>query len=253
MKIILHDSLSSLRLRLEQRSEPPLMMLRGVINEALMPDRLTIWCWDGKGANDPRRELLPGYKDRPITRPDIYHSLNMIRELLTTTGAWQACLPGYEADDLIAAFVQQFDGNPIEIMTRDGDLTALCGPTVTCRAPAKAPADLIRLYKLTVGDPSDNIPGISGFGEGSWNRADKQTLAVLMTKVLRKEPWTDEFAETVMSRRATRWLRENEDLVRRMKQVIDPRPLTLDQLNASLTKGVNDPVKREALMKRYLL
>lgn len=256
-KIILQDSLSTLRVRLEQKREPAMMLVRGVINDALQPGRTVIWCWDGQGARRARQEIFPGYKQRPPTPNDIYKSLNFLRELLALTPAWQCQVEGYEADDMIAALVEKLAGDsPIEIHTRDGDLAALCRPGVTCTAPIDIPPELIPLYKICVGDSSDTIPGIKGFGKGTWANASKPLLRELIDRILAKEPWNDKLATAIpLPPGVVNWLSEpeNQQQLILMWRCIRPLPISDEKLNQGLKRGTYDPVKLEALMRKYLL
>jgi len=93
--------------------------------------------------------------------------------------------PGYEADDIIGAFSVKAvrAGLDVEIVTGDRDLFQLTGPGVKVLYTRKgitevdavdeayirdryqlAPANLVDLKGL-MGDASDNIPGVPGFGE----------------------------------------------------------------------------------------
>lgn len=251
-KIVIHDSNSSLRMRLESRRESPLMLMRGIINEAIMPGRLTVWAWDGKGGNDRRRAIFKDYKRRPPTPNQMHINLGLLRELLSYTPAWQAKIDGFEGDDMVAALVEEFYGKAdlIEIITKDGDLTALCRPGVVCKAKADAPPELIRLYKLTVGDSSDTIPGIRGFGPKDWEAADK----VALRGVLETPGFTDEAARAAGLRPPhIRWLREHPDLLSAMRQIIEPMPMTPAEFNSALSQGTDNPEAREAIMKRLML
>jgi hypothetical protein len=244
MKIVVHDAFSSLRMRLERKTEPAIMLIRGVINEAMMPGRLTIWCWDGKGGNDRRRAIYPGYKNRPPTPNATHQSLMVLKELLSFTPAFQVQMDGFEGDDAVAAVVEHFAGQaPIEIITRDGDLSALCRPGVTCTAEVKdVPPHLVPLYKLTVGDKSDTIPGLKAFGPLSWQSADKAALQRFVDGGSDKPEG--------MSEATFRWAVANRDQIEAMRQIIAPMPFPL---NEALTQGVDNPAAREALMSRFLL
>lgn len=254
-KIVVHDSNSSIRMRMENRMESPIMMMRGILNDALRRDRMTIWCWDAPGGNDKRRAIYPGYKTRPPTPGQVYAQLGLLRELLGHTPAWQVRLDGYEGDDMVAAVVNHFRGSaPIEIVTRDGDLTALCGPGVTCKAKADAPPELIRLYKLTVGDKSDTIKGIPGFGKTDWENCDKDKLRRRLDEVMAGAAWTEGWLrEAGLRTPHINWIAGNVPVLRAMRTIIDPLPLTPDQFNAALKQGRDNPAAREAVMKRYML
>lgn len=230
------------------------MMVRGIINEASLAGRITIWAWDSKGGNDARRKIFPNYKNRPPQPGDKYAALLMIKELLKFTPAWQVELAGYEGDDIVAALANYFRGQaPIRIITRDGDLTQLVGQGVTCTATAPVPPHEIVLYKTCVGDPSDTIPGIKGFGKDSWAKADKTKLQWLINQIILHNPWFDEeAAEAGLSKGSLNWLRGNEDQVRAMNQIVQPLPISNEQLQGAITRGTPNPAAIEACLQRFL-
>lgn len=142
------------------------------------------WVFDGPGATKQRKDLYPGYKaKRDHKTPEqngAYAFLQTVRDELLphcqNTLILQA--PGWEADDLIGEIVRDaiaLDAwGQIEIHSNDADLFQLCALSdkVKLMEDSKLtkmldPAD-VRLYKTMVGDSSDNIPGIKGFGEKAW-------------------------------------------------------------------------------------
>jgi DNA polymerase-1 len=86
-----------------------------------------------------------------------------------------------EADDLIAYYTQIAEGEKMIIFSADKDLTQLIGENVTVYSPSSKtyskngdlihfkdidiPHNNVYIYKVIVGDTSDNIDGISNFGE----------------------------------------------------------------------------------------
>jgi hypothetical protein len=239
--IVLVDSMSIFRMKLENR-EP--QILRGVLN-SVTPT--TFFCWEGRGGNDARRALYPRYKTRPPSPNNMMVALKMIRELLSHTTAWQASCDGYEADDVIAALVGQFQGQPTRIETLDGDLAALGVPTTRA---SKIPPKLVRLYKVFVGDASDTISGIKGFGKGAWEAADKVRLQSLLDAIMAGRGWDD---PPDLGKASINWLRENEDVVRAMKTIIDPLPMTDEQVENSLRQGVDNPEARNKILQEFML
>jgi hypothetical protein len=251
--IVIYDAMSALRVRLEQKHEPAHMLLRGVLNDAVVPGRLTIWVFDGKGGNDRRRAIFPNYKNRPPAPGATYTMLRLLQELLGYTAAWQAQLDGFEGDDIIAALVDNFRGKgQIEIHTRDADLIALGVP---CRGvKTNIPARDMRLFKLCCGDSSDTIPGIKGFGEGAWAGCDKEGVRQLIDKIIAHEPWDEGHALAVgIPSRSIKWLKENPDLLGAMRRVIEPLPMTMEQLSRAIKQGVDNAPARNAALQRYLL
>jgi 5'-3' exonuclease len=220
----------------------------------------SIFVWDGKGGNDRRRALFPAYKmQRKPTGENIWAAMNMFKDLLKHTKAIQVTIPGYEGDDVIAALVETFaPQTSIQILSTDRDLFALCNHPSVSHARVvtpKVPAVLLRVYKATVGDPSDNIPGIKGFGEGAWIQCNQDRLADWyergLTYAADQEPapvaeWFN------MPLRCASWLLENQDLARTMYQIIGFMPPTKAELNAGLSVGTDDPAAVEAIFTRFL-
>lgn len=265
-QILIYDSMSALRARLENQNEPALMLLRGIVNDALRTDRITVWTWDSPDGSSLRKSIFPGYKNRPPTPNPVLGALSLLKELLTYTPAFQMTLPGYEADDLIAAFVTRYRGHPMQIVSRDGDLAAL---GVTCNAKVinrwqegeerkseEVPADLIPLYKLTVGDKSDTIPGLDGFGPSAWAKADKVALGQIINAICDGAPVDEPRARAAgLGTRSIKWLQvqQNVDQLCAMRRIIAPQPLTDDQFQQALTRGADNPAAREAILSRLML
>ena len=67
------------------------------------------------------REWNDKYKDRPPKDPEVIRQLTVARELLEKTGFATVSIPGMEADDVMASFAKQFDGN-VTLLTQDKDL-----------------------------------------------------------------------------------------------------------------------------------
>lgn len=269
MKVILVDANSIVRVKLE--TEKPQDFIRGMLNISSVPTNsqfIKIWIWDGKGGNQRRRDLFPNYKNRPPKSPDIMRNMNFVRELIGLTASWQAQVPGYEGDDVIAALAEHFlktTDLPVEIDTRDGDLVALrCldPKRVSCTFSPKVviPPDLVRLYKTFVGDSSDTIPGLKGFGDGAWEKADKAALQNLLDHICKVDhEWGETEANRAlaagMSKTSANWLleRENRDQLAIMKRIIDPMPIDPKLLDEHITMGTNDQAAIMAKLKEYMM
>lgn len=146
-------------------------------------------CWDGPGALEWRRELYPAYKSgrapAPALDPHRETLLDRLMAFCRAAGVPQYCVPGFEADDLVSAFVRRshlsscISGRRIIIASDDLDmqqLTAYSPVRVTTlsggplegadeveRAWGVPPVVLMKLRALA-GDPSDGIPGLRGVG-----------------------------------------------------------------------------------------
>lgn len=262
-KIVLYDSLSYLRVQLETTKLRDFLM--GCLNQTANPYDLRIWVWDGEGANKARRALFPAYKTRKKPKGTVIRDLNFVRELMAFTGSWQIRVPGFEGDDVIAALTEHFLATtnlPIEIVCRDADIAALCAlsPRVTCTYDPKMPASDIRLYKTTVGDPSDTIPGLKGFGKGGWDECDKEGLRALITDLLdNRRPLTDDEVPRALAigiRPGTcNWLKEQENIdeLAVMRRIIEPLPVEQGLINTHLKQGVRDEATLHRLCSEYML
>lgn len=148
-------------------------------------------CFDSPPTERKKLDTTNDYKANrvsKITDGDSV-SLYMLRVLLEKAGYNVYLIPGEEADDLVASLVAQYTPQfeATYVMTNDSDLLAQVQPKVhVCRYKARQgytevgcgnyeaycsrefgvciPYNAIMLYKALVGDKSDNIAGVKGFG-----------------------------------------------------------------------------------------
>ncbi|MFC7661767.1 hypothetical protein ACFQWF_01460 [Methylorubrum suomiense] len=128
---------------------------------------------------------------RPSTMTDGLHALvSLTRDALRHTRAIQIAVPGREADDVIAHLCEVHgptarDG--ITVHTVDRDLLALGTDRVRIDLGGgqplivdgvTIPAHEVRLFKTLVGDASDKIPGMPGFGRKGYVACDRRLLAM---------------------------------------------------------------------------
>jgi 5'-3' exonuclease len=154
----------------------------------MWPDHHMLVCFDTPGPIRFRTELLPDYKsNRPSMPSSLRHQISAMLDASTLLGAPAVAETGYEADDLIAAWVgvAQAEGfKKVVIVSSDKDLLQLVSddrdqPTDVLMwddmkkrlvdadgviskhgVPPSAMGDLLAL----MGDQSDNVPGIPGVG-----------------------------------------------------------------------------------------
>ncbi len=133
-----------------------------------------------------RDEVFAGYKATRAKMPDdLRAQMERIRQLVDVFGIPRLEKEGYEADDVLGSIATQAAGQGmgVKIITGDRDLLQLVDPRIVVNlagsklADARdfTPADVLEYlhviptqvieYKGLVGDPSDNIPGVSGIGE----------------------------------------------------------------------------------------
>ncbi len=128
-----------------------------------------------------RNDLYDQYKaHRPPAPEDLIPQFPLVRDATRAFGAPCLELPGYEADDLIAAYACHVrdQGGEVVIVSSDKDLMQLVGDRVSMFDPMKNirigpeqvfekfgvyPEKVVDLQALT-GDSVDNVPGAPGIG-----------------------------------------------------------------------------------------
>lgn len=128
-----------------------------------------------------RNEIFPEYKaTRKETPEDLIPQFAIIREALHALNIPYLDMEGYEADDLIATYVNESLGKNYEVtvISADKDLMQLIKPHVDFYDPMKdkffTPEDVKEKFgvypdkvvdvQALAGDSTDNIPGVPGIG-----------------------------------------------------------------------------------------
>jgi len=130
-----------------------------------------------------RNKLYDQYKaHRPPPPEDLVPQFPLVREATKAFGVPCLELPGYEADDLIAAYACKVRdaGGEVVIVSSDKDLMQLVGPQVSMLDTMKTPNLVIRAEQVfdkfgvtpdkvvdvqaLCGDSVDNVPGAPGIG-----------------------------------------------------------------------------------------
>jgi hypothetical protein len=228
---------------------------------AMAPTDVPVWCWDGKGAKAWRQAIYPAYKAKRVPQPDsVFATVNMIQDALRHTRAIQACVAGFEADDLIAHYVKTFHQQmAIKIHSVDRDLSALQiypHVTATFNQIEGVTPRWVPLYKSTVGDQSDNVSGILGFGTETWKKFDSDVKLLLLEQALDVAPssWSDEISAIVtrlMPAKARNFASSLEGWasLQRMRRVVAFRPLTE---NFPTVDGVPNFDKADAILREFM-
>jgi DNA polymerase-1 len=225
------------------------LMLLKAINE-LKPTHCAI-AFDMK-APTFRHQLFKEYKaHRPPAPEDLISQLGRVRELVETFNIPIFELEGYEADDVLGTLSHEASKQDIEsvIVTGDADTMQLVSPRVKVLYPKPrgsfsdtilyddsavkekygvAPAHIADLKGL-VGDPSDNIPGVSGIG--------KKTAAKLIGQFGTVEEIYAHLDE-VSPPKLQALLRQHEEIARQSKELATivtevPVSLQLDSCHLS--------------------
>ncbi len=187
--------------RLTDETGRPTGALMGFLNivhrylKAFSPNQLCV-AFD-HSSKTFRHEAYAAYKGTRKPAPDDLKSqIDSIQEILTKMGIAHLCLPGYEADDLIGTLAKkhQAAGHRVVILSGDRDLMQLIDDqihlmylTTSKSVDPFTPFTLASFqatygltpeqyidFKVLKGDTSDNIPGVSGFG-------DKRATQLLQT------------------------------------------------------------------------
>ena len=214
----------------------------------------TIVAWDGPGAKKTRQKVFPGYKaKRPPGSENMYENMELISKLLSLSHCLQVRVPGAEADDVIAALVVKYHkDHDLIVHTNDRDMLQL-GDFVTFSPKLELEGvkpQWVRLYKTLVGDPSDEIPGATGFGPKSWEKLtdhDRFQIEAWITGV------RDPQFENAVSKAQYNWMIENVELLRTFWDVIGFIPLTDETIDQHTTVGVRNAVAVQEIFQQFLM
>jgi 5'-3' exonuclease len=176
--------------RLLDRDGQPVWALKGLIGYVaraaarMRPDAVVVGfdCPD----HSVRQDEHPGYKaHRPPKAADLVEQLAAAPDLLRATGLCTVLHTAYEADDILAsaAGLARRSGWRSVLVTSDRDSFALIDDTTSVlrvrnggldEAVLVTPASLLQVFGVRPaqyrdlaalrGDPSDNLPGVRGFG-----------------------------------------------------------------------------------------
>lgn len=156
-------------------------------------------CFDGKNnwRKDPTRGGHCEYKaNRPKLDPLLVAQLDLVPDVIAEMGIKQLRHDGFEADDVIATLCSRLadDETEVIIVSSDKDLAQLIGDNVKQYAPQPGkdgntrfygaslatekhgvPPHRMAEYLALVGDSSDNVAGIEGWGSVRARNAINQT------------------------------------------------------------------------------
>lgn len=259
--IFIYDANAYLRQSLHRQNLGGVVMDPRVIYErANVNPHPEFWVWDGPRHNDRRRAIFPGYKIRDYTgQENIFAGLDLYRQVLSHSNAIQVEVPDWEADDVCATLARRFtsQGELVTIFTNDFDYHQLSDlPGLTIKE-ARGPKDVVEprylsLYKALVGDPSDKIPGIAGFGPKTWLSFQG------IYDVLDRAMW-DKDAITLRAQpfkpKVKSWLMDDDNIEMcfawyGITQMYD---VPIQEIEAHMKPGVPDPVAAQSILGRFML
>lgn len=137
--------------------------------------------WDDRELRDqvnPRRTMNQDYKqNRTKHQTSVYENVHHIKQLTTCLGFTHVRPYALEGDDVISVLCDELSGNKF-IVSADMDLAQLVSPEVYFYSITKkvlitpdnfldyfpVTHDKFLTYKCVIGDTSDNISGVPGYG-----------------------------------------------------------------------------------------
>jgi DNA polymerase I len=139
--------------------------------------------WDTLDVPNFRQRLFPTYQSGRVFDAAVHEQLALIPEFVRACGFANSQVPGFEADDFLAAATEygKRRGAPVLVASGDRDAFQLASAATTILHPLKAgqmvrigPAEVLERYGVEPrqvpdfialrGDPSDNLPGARGIG-----------------------------------------------------------------------------------------
>jgi len=137
-----------------------------------------VWFADEKGPTFRHLAYAEYKAQRPGMPDDLKAQIPYIKKIVLALGIPFVSKEGFEADDLISAFVHKFPVKSI-IVAPDKDLYALASERTILYDPVREifidkeeflkkfgfPPERFPEFRALVGDPSDNIKGVPGVGE----------------------------------------------------------------------------------------
>lgn len=225
--------------------------VRNLLDQITTAPHQPVVVWDGRGALRARREIYPDYKmQRESKGEDLYAAMELLQTALTHTNAVQFKVPGYEADDVIATLVRREAFDVQHIHTNDEDLAALGVPT---DKEPKVEPQWLPTYKASVGDKSDNIPGIRGFGPAAWtdveNHGVRHDLERLLSgQIDRSDELLNAVTKTVANKLSDPEVIEQARIYRRVVEFFD---VPLEDVLRNMMASEPDRNKVESVLTEY--
>lgn len=214
------------------------------------PNDIVVLVWDGKGALKSRREIYPEYKaGRKFAGESLYEFQNTFKEIATLSRAVSVEVPLYEGDDVIAAIANKYKKEmTVKIESNDADLSQLGLPMT--RETFKIEPRWIPLFKTLVGDSSDNIKGIAGFGQKAWDKLSehqKKQLEIVMKGGILLPEYKEWFTTGQQ-----KWITENISLLKSYWKIVNFIEVDWKLVESKMMSGSDRPDLAEEIFKQYM-
>jgi DNA polymerase-1 len=212
-----------------------------------------VFVFDGAYAKDRRKKLYPEYKARRTPASDfLYKQFDLFREMCQFLPIACIRVKGWEADDVIATLVRSEPNEQFIIESTDVDFMQLPNVRIAREKPAPVEPQYMRLYKTLVGDPSDNIGGLKGFGKGAWDKLSASAKDFLIESFEHPEgPW--ELLGTEVNSRLLDRIVDSQEQLRLFWHIVGLWDVPMDELLAGTKIGVDDVPSAEKVFKEYML
>lgn len=221
-----------------------------------------IWCWDGRNHNERRKAIYPKYKaNRTPMGEDRFAQIHVFRECLQHSTAMQIECDGWEADDVIAAMAHRFvcRGLAVTVHTNDLDYWQLMQYQnvringIKLESVPSCEPHHIPLYKALVGDKSDNILGVHGFGPKAWDALTPPRRKMLMSVI--ENDSTDLIPHLALPTRAQNLLFDpaNREEARRALSITRFIPVPEHELEKGISQGVLNKHAADQLLRKFFL
>ncbi len=220
-------------------------LLRRMLNGRRPPTHLAIF-FDPSRTHSWRREIFSQYKaDRPPLEEAFAIQIPLMKELCAAMGVAHATAPRHEADDLIAAYVEDAvqRGDMCSIISSDKDLMQLVRPGVLQLSAVQdkwyneaavtekfgVETRQVGDFLALAGDRVDGIPGAPGIGPKSAQvlLGEFGTLGAILRR-----------AEEIERKNWRKIITENREVIRLSRMLVSldhagsPRPLSLLAMRA---------------------
>lgn len=195
------------------------------MREQFKPDYMAV-AWDLPGKTFRHKEFALYKAQREKKADELYAQIEWIQELLDIFGIPSLSAKGFEADDIIGTLAKKFGPKKdlqVKIVTGDMDALQLVDDNVAVIAFVKglsetkiyneevvkeryggiSPKQLVDL-KAIMGDPSDNVPGITGIGQKGAQELILQFGSIDgIFKALKKGDITQRYEKKLVGQEAT--------------------------------------------------
>jgi len=149
------------------------------------------WFWDGEGYKERIQAIYPGYKAKRKYQEDYQFFLFRQKIVEDPRFEYAKRVPGEEADTQIRDYIVDNEIKEGCIFSSDADLLQLRKygdfkfPYVrnTSKFLKMDHIDLA-VYKTLVGDSSDNISGLKGFGEKAFSKLTRKQVEIIYKGLL---------------------------------------------------------------------